>query len=31
VCSMRDIRDAFGIEPLKFSEGLSKFIRKEAS
>jgi NADH dehydrogenase len=28
VCSMRDIRDAFGIEPLKFSEGLRKFIRK---
>jgi NADH dehydrogenase len=28
VCGMRDIRDAFGIEPLKFSEGLRKFIRK---
>jgi len=28
VCSMRDIRDAFGIEPLKFSEGLRKFIGK---
>ncbi len=28
VCSMRDIRDAFGIEPIKFSEGVKKFIRK---
>jgi len=27
VCSMRDIRDAFGIEPLTFREGLRKFIR----
>ena len=27
VCSMRDIRDAFGIEPLAFREGLRKFIR----
>ncbi len=26
ICSMRDIRDAFGIEPLSFREGLSKFI-----
>ena len=26
VCSMRDIRDAFGIEPISFSEGLKKFI-----
>jgi len=26
VCSMRDIRDAFGIEPIKFREGLKKFI-----
>jgi hypothetical protein len=26
VCSMRDIREAFGIEPLAFSEGLRKFI-----
>ena len=26
VCSMRDIRDAFGIEPVKFREGLRKFI-----
>jgi len=25
VCSMRDIRDAFGIEPVTFSEGLKKF------
>ncbi len=30
ICSMRDIRDAFGIEPMKFSEGLSKFLRKAA-
>ena len=27
VCSMGDIRDAFGIEPLAFREGLRKFIR----
>jgi len=27
VCSMRDIRDAFGIEPLSFRDGLRKFIR----
>ena len=27
VCSLRDIRDAFGIEPLAFREGLRKFIR----
>jgi NADH dehydrogenase len=27
VCSMRDIRDAFGIEPLGFRDGLKKFIR----
>jgi len=26
VCSMRDIRDAFSIEPIKFREGLKKFI-----
>ena len=26
VCSMRDIRDAFGVEPVTFSEGLKKFI-----
>ena len=26
VCSLRDIRDAFGIEPLPFREGLKKFI-----
>ena len=30
VCSMHDIRDAFRIEPVKFSEGLTKFIGKEA-
>lgn len=28
VCSLRDIRDAFGIEPIKFREGLSRFLRK---
>jgi uncharacterized protein YbjT (DUF2867 family) len=27
VCNMRDIRDAFGIEPIGFREGLKKFIR----
>jgi hypothetical protein len=27
VCNMRDIRDAFGIEPIGFSEGLKKFLR----
>jgi uncharacterized protein YbjT (DUF2867 family) len=27
VCGMKDIRDAFGIEPLEFREGLRKFIR----
>lgn len=27
VCTMRDIRDAFGIEPLGFREGIEKFIR----
>jgi hypothetical protein len=26
VCSMRDIHDAFGIKPIKFREGLKKFI-----
>jgi len=28
VCNMRDIHDAFGIEPMKFREGLGKFIAK---
>ena len=28
VCSMKDIRDAFGIEPVPFHKGLSTFIRK---
>lgn len=28
VCSMKDIRDAFGIEPIPFQKGLSTFIRK---
>jgi uncharacterized protein YbjT (DUF2867 family) len=27
VCNMRDVRDAFGIEPIAFREGLNKFIR----
>jgi NADH dehydrogenase len=26
VCTMRDIRDAFGIEPIAFREGLRKFL-----
>jgi len=26
ICSMRDIREAFGIEPIAFREGLRKFI-----
>jgi uncharacterized protein YbjT (DUF2867 family) len=26
VCGMRDIRDAFGIDPIKFREGLRRFI-----
>ncbi len=28
VCSMKDIRDAFGIEPILFQKGLSTFIGK---
>jgi NADH dehydrogenase len=28
ICSMRDIREVFGIEPVKFWEGLKKFIKK---
>jgi NADH dehydrogenase len=28
VCSLRDIRDAFGLEPMPFRDGLKKFIRK---
>jgi len=28
VCSMKDIRDAFGIEPVPFQKGLSTFIQK---
>lgn len=27
VCNMRDIRDAFGLEPIGFREGLKKFMR----
>jgi uncharacterized protein YbjT (DUF2867 family) len=30
VCNMSDIRDAFGIEPISFQEGLRKFIPKAA-
>ncbi len=29
VCSMKDIRDAFGVEPILFEAGLSSFIRKQ--
>jgi hypothetical protein len=28
ICGMRDIRDAFGIEPVSFREGLKTFIGK---
>jgi uncharacterized protein YbjT (DUF2867 family) len=28
VCSMKDIREVFGIEPVKFKEGLKRFLRK---
>jgi len=28
VCSMRDIRDAFGVDPIRFEEGLARFLRK---
>ncbi len=28
ICSTRDIREVFGIEPVKFQEGLKKFIKK---
>jgi uncharacterized protein YbjT (DUF2867 family) len=28
ICSMRDIREVFGIEPVKFREGLAKFLGK---
>ncbi len=31
ICSMRDIRDAFGIEPVKFRDGLKAFIGKAVS
>jgi NADH dehydrogenase len=31
VCSMRDIREVFGIEPIRFAEGLKKFIKKTTS
>jgi len=29
VCSLRDIREVFGVEPVKFREGLSRFLGKE--
>jgi len=28
VCSLRDIREAFGVEPVRFKEGLAKFLGK---
>ncbi len=28
VCGLRDIRDAFGVEPIRFHEGLRRFIQK---
>ncbi len=28
VCDMRDMRDAFGLEPIKFQDGLTRSIRK---
>ncbi len=31
VCNLRDIRDAFGVEPIGFREGLKKFIRPAQS
>ncbi len=31
VCGMQDIRDAFGIEPITFQEGLRTFIKKETT
>jgi uncharacterized protein YbjT (DUF2867 family) len=30
VCGLRDIRDAFGVEPIKFEEGLARFLKKDA-
>jgi hypothetical protein len=29
VCGMRDIRDAFGVEPVTFREGLRSFISSQ--
>lgn len=29
VCSMKDILEVFGVEPITFAEGLGRFIRKE--
>jgi len=28
VCTMRDIRDAFGTKPVKFRDGLKKFAHR---
>ncbi len=30
VCSMKDIREAFGVEPARFKEGLDRFLGKRA-
>jgi uncharacterized protein YbjT (DUF2867 family) len=30
VCPLRDMRDAFGVEPVRFREGLRRFLRKAA-
>ncbi len=30
VCSMKDIREVFGIEPVKFTEGLKRFMHRAA-
>ncbi len=30
VCGLRDIRDAFGVEPIRFEEGLAMFLQKAA-
>ncbi len=28
VCDLKDIREAFGIEPVRFKEGLARFMGK---
>jgi hypothetical protein len=30
VCSLKDIREAFGVEPVRFKEGLKRFLEKAA-